>query len=81
MVMQEIKLSMAAARVNAGLTQEETAKKLGISKSTLVNWEKGKVSPKPMALVALADLYGITVDTFKNFCESDSLKVNTAATT
>lgn len=76
MAMKEIKLSMAAARVNAELTQEEAAKKLGISKATLINWEKGKVPPKPMALVALADLYGITVDTFKNFCEQEPLKVN-----
>ena len=36
-----IQISLAAARVNAGLTQEEVAEKLQVSKKTIVNWEKG----------------------------------------
>lgn len=39
--MAEIQISLAAARVNAGMTQEEVAKKMGISKQTIINWEKG----------------------------------------
>lgn len=38
--MNEIKISIKAARVNAGYTIVEAAKKLGISPSTLVSWEK-----------------------------------------
>lgn len=38
-------ISMAAARVNANLTQQEAAEKLGISKATLANYEAGKTIP------------------------------------
>ena len=34
------KISLKAARVNAGLTQSEAAHKLGISQSLLLKWEK-----------------------------------------
>ena len=42
MTLERFQISLAAARVNAGLTQEAAAKKMSISKNTLVNWEKGK---------------------------------------
>ena len=45
--MKEYKISLAAARVNAKLTQEDVAKKMGVSKNTIVNWETGKVEMKP----------------------------------
>lgn len=44
--MSEIKISMAAARVNACLTQADIAKEMHVTKQTVVNWEKGKVVPK-----------------------------------
>ena len=40
-----IQISLAAARVNAQMTQEEVAKKMNVSKNTVVNWEKGKTEP------------------------------------
>lgn len=39
------KITLEAARVNAGLTQVESAEKLGISVVTLRNYELGKNSP------------------------------------
>lgn len=39
-----LQISLAAARVNANLTQRDVAKALGISTQTLVNWEAGKQS-------------------------------------
>ena len=45
--MNNYKISLAAARVNAGLTQNDIAKKMHISKNTVINWEKGKVELKP----------------------------------
>lgn len=38
-------ITLAAARVNAGLNQQEAARKLGISKATLQNYEAGKTVP------------------------------------
>lgn len=45
--MNNYKISLAAARVNAGMTQNDIAKKMHISKNTEINWEKGKVELKP----------------------------------
>ena len=44
--MEKIQVSLAAARVNAGLTQQDVADKMNISKQTIVNWENGRVIPK-----------------------------------
>ncbi len=39
--MNEIRISLAAARVNAKMTQKQVAEKMGVSKQTIINWEKG----------------------------------------
>lgn len=57
-----IKISLAAARVNAGLKQGDVAKCMKISKNTVVNWEKGKIIPSFASLQALAILYKIPID-------------------
>ena len=46
--MKNLRISLAAARVNAGLTQAEVAKTLHISPNTLVAWEK--VNPNRLFL-------------------------------
>lgn len=45
--MEDYKISLAAARVNAEMTQEDVARKMQVSKQTIINWEKGKVEMKP----------------------------------
>lgn len=40
-------VSMASARVNAELKQDDIAREMGVSKQTIINWEKGRVVPKP----------------------------------
>ena len=60
--METFQISLAAARVNAGLTQEAVAKKMKISKNTLVNWEKGKITPSFASLQALSHIYKIPTD-------------------
>lgn len=60
--MKEIKISLAAARVNVGLTQEEVANDLRISKKTLINWEKGKVKPSYATIRTLSSLYKMPVE-------------------
>lgn len=56
------KISLAAARVNAGLTQEDAAKKLHVTKQTLVNYEKGKTIPKPAQFNMLCEMYSVPRD-------------------
>lgn len=60
--MTDIKISLAAARVNARLTQDDVSKALRISKKTLGNWENGTAEPSFASLLALANLYGIPVN-------------------
>lgn len=57
-------LRMAAVRVNAGLTQDEVAKALGVTKQTIVNWEKGATQPKIDQARALSRLYNMDLDIF-----------------
>ena len=60
--MAKIQISLAAARVNAGLTQDDVAKALKLSKQTIVNWEKGKSEPSINQGRMLSDLYKIPMD-------------------
>ena len=57
-----VKLTMEAARVNAGLTQEKLAEKMGVSRSTVVNVEKGHAELKPVYLYAFCHIVGLSVD-------------------
>lgn len=41
------KITLAAARVNKGLTQTELAEKMGVSKQSVFDWENGKREMKP----------------------------------
>lgn len=57
--MEGFRISWAAARVNAGLTQDEVAKKMGVSKNTIVAWEKYKSEPSISQGKALVEIYKI----------------------
>lgn len=59
-----MKLTLEAARVNAGLSRVETAQKTGLSVETLRQWEVGNVIPKPIHLMGLAKIYGVEEDIF-----------------
>lgn len=60
--METIQISLAAARVNAEMTQEAVAKELKVSKNTLVNWEKGLSEPTITQGRKLSQLYKIPLD-------------------
>ncbi len=60
--MKELKISLAAARVNAGLTQAEVAEKMGVTANTVVNWEKGKATPSIVVARKLVNLYGLELN-------------------
>lgn len=53
-----MKVSIKALRVNAGLTQSEAAKKLGITSRTLQNWENYDSYPTAVQLVDICSVYG-----------------------
>lgn len=57
-----IQISLAAARVNAELNQEEAAKMLGVTAKTLRGYEQGKVAIPAITLRKAAKLYNIPED-------------------
>ena len=50
------------ARSNTGLTQEEVAGKLGITRPAYVHYEKGERECSFATLCKLADIYGVSTD-------------------
>ena len=68
----QIKITLEAARVNAGLSQKEAAKELNVSNKTLCSWEKGASFPNAEKIDALCKLYGLSYDNI-NFLPNDSL--------
>ena len=73
MQLEKLQISLAAARVNAEMTQEDVAKEMHVSKNTVLNWEKGKVIPNFATLNTLSELYKIPTDNI--FCRKNPLKV------
>ena len=60
--MKEIQISLAAARVNAKMTQEAAAEAMGVTRATIINWEKGKIIPGIPEMEKLSRLYNIPQD-------------------
>lgn len=60
--MEYPKISLAAARVNAGLSQKEAAKRLGLSPATLQNYEAGKTVPSWKTVNKIAAVYNFPLD-------------------
>lgn len=56
------RISLEAARVNAGISQKEAAKQLGVNVGTLSNWERGQTAPSVEKFRALCSLYGCPSD-------------------
>jgi DNA-binding XRE family transcriptional regulator len=49
------------ARKNAGLTQAELGKKLGVTGATVSNWEKGNTEPKVGVLRDISNILDVPV--------------------
>lgn len=58
----EIEKKLKGARANAGLTQEQVAEKIMVSRQTISNWENGKSLPDVVSIMKLSDLYQIGLD-------------------
>lgn len=67
-----LKISLKAARVNAGLTQKEVALHCKVSNKTVCSWENGETFPSAEKIDILCSLYGISYDNI-NFLPTNSL--------
>lgn len=57
-----MRVTMRAMRVNKGLTQEQLAKMLGVTKATVTNWEKGRSSIDATTFLTLCSIYECSTD-------------------
>ncbi len=60
--MTDFKISLKAARVNAGFTILEAAKELGIGKDTLIKWEKNSGFVNPIWQNKISKVYNVPID-------------------
>ena len=58
----EIAQRLADRRKQAGLSQEALAERLGVSRQAVSKWERSESSPDTDNLIALAQLYGLSLD-------------------
>ncbi len=49
-------------RKKSGLSQEELASKIGVSRQAVSKWERAEASPDTDNLILLAKVYGVTLD-------------------
>lgn len=58
----EIGQKLKQTRLDSGLTQETVAERVGVSRQTVSNWENNRSYPDIASLLALSDLYSLTLD-------------------
>ena len=58
----EIGALIKDARGRAGMTQEQAAEALGVSRQTISNWETGKSYPDIVSVIRMSDLYDVSLD-------------------
>ena len=58
----EIGQKLKQTRLDFGLTQETVAERVGVSRQTVSNWENNRSYPDIASLLALSDLYSLTLD-------------------
>jgi transcriptional regulator with XRE-family HTH domain len=66
----EIANRLVELRKKSGLSQEDLASKLGLSRQAVSKWERAEASPDTDNLICLAKLYGVSLDTLLNTDES-----------
>lgn len=59
---KKVGVKLYGYRVAMGWTVQELADELGVSLNCVYKWESGLMLPTPIHLVALANLYDITID-------------------
>ena len=58
----EIGEKLKTARGRAGLTQEQAALSLHVTRQTISNWENGRSWPDIASIVEISDLYSVSLD-------------------
>lgn len=64
--MERQKFNLKTWRANSGYTIQDVADKLGVSKPTVIKWEKPESKLPTLVRFALAKLYDIDIDSITN---------------
>lgn len=56
-------VTLEAARRNKKYTQKTAAGLIGVSVSTIKNWEKGRTQPTQSKIEKICEVYGVSYDT------------------
>lgn len=78
----ELGKKLSSCRKKAGLSQEDLAEKIYVSRQTISNWENDKSYPDIHSLIVLANLFQLSldqlvegdIDEMKKLVQSDDLK-------
>jgi len=63
--MERKKINITAWRTNSGMTQQDVADRLGVTRPTVIKWEKEDAKNNGLVIYALAKLYGVEIDDIK----------------
>lgn len=69
-----MKVTLEAARVNSGMTQEQAALMLGISRRTLQKYEAHEVSPRVDLVIKMSKIYNCELGDFMFLKQNIALK-------
>lgn len=76
--MEHFAEKLQSLRKSKGMSQENLAEELGVSRQAVSKWESGQSFPEIEKLVAVSELFGVTVDSLlKQLTESDAASVVT----
>lgn len=64
-----INMILKKLRLNNNYTQEEVAYKIGVSRQAVAKWENGTTTPDIYNCIALAKLYGVSLDSLVTYSD------------
>lgn len=67
--------NLVQTRKLMGLTQEDIADKLGVTRQSVAKWESGESIPDLDKCKQLADIFGVSLDDLANYEPEDNLGV------
>lgn len=69
-----MKNNIASERVKLGLSQEQLANQLEVSREIVSKWELGTSNPKAVSILKLAELFNCSIDYL--FCRTEDRTVH-----
>lgn len=60
--METFKNRIKSARVNSGMSQQDLADRLGVTKQSVSQYERGMRKPDMETLIALGDVFNLSID-------------------